>query len=617
MLSIIFAVPLAIVSMSGLLIPGKFFIELLLTTPVILAGRSFFTHGAKAVILNKRADMDTLVALGTGTAYVYSIIAGLLGLMTYFETAGLLITFILAGKTLEAYSKGKAGDAIKKLLGLQPNIAIIIRDGKEAKININDVKVGDVLLVKPGQKIPVDGLVVSGRSYVDESMATGESIPVMKSKGDEVIGGTINKSGSFRFKATKVGKDTFLAQVVRLVEEAQASKAPIQELADRVSSIFVPAVILIGLASMFIWLLLSQSFQFGLIAFVSVIVIACPCALGLATPTAVMVGTGKGAVNGILIKNAESLQKLKDVRTIVFDKTGTLTIGKPLATDIIPYASEKQLLLLAGIAEKNSEHPLAEAVLNKVKESVSRIPEPKNFRNHPGLGVSCSYKGKQLLLGNTRMMKAHNIKLKESDFEKLQEEGKTVILVAYNKKLIGVLGVSDALKPKSLETVQELKKGFRVLMITGDNKRTGEAIGRKLGLDEVISEALPKDKVLIIKKLQKVSPVCMVGDGVNDAPALAQADVGIAIGSGTDVAIETGDIVLVSEEINRVVKALRLGSKTYSKIKQNLFLSFIYNVSAIPIAAFGILNPAIAGLAMSLSSVSVVANSLLLKRGKL
>ena len=609
-------------------------IQFFLTTPIMIVGYEFFLRGFRAVIKNRTANMDTLIALGTGTAYIYSLALSIFAFLgsedytahdMYYEIAGLLIMFILLGKYLEAIVKGKASEAIRKLLGLQAKTATVIRKGKEQKIPIEEVIVGDIIIVKPGEKIPVDGIIIDGHSSVDESMITGESIPVEKTKGSKVIGASINKTGFFKFKATKVGKDTVLAHIIKMVEEAQGSKAPIQKLADLISSYFVPAVAIIGLVSALIWYFLGFGFVFALTIFIAVLIIACPCALGLATPTAIMMGTGLGAKQGILFKNAESLQKAKEISIIVFDKTGTLTKGKPEVTNIVPIEknTEHEVLKLAAIAEKRSEHPLAEAIVNKAKKEKIPIQEPKKFNSITGKGVEAFYRNNKILLGNRKLMQDNKIRISdiEGEIVKLENEGKTVMLVAQNKALIGLVAVADTLKENSKEAVSELHKMRKeIIMITGDNQRTANAIAKQLGIDRVLAEVLPQDKANEIKKLQgKGKKVAMVGDGINDAPALAQSDLGIAIGSGTDIAIETGDIVLIKSDLRDVVTAIDLSRFTLRKIKQNLFWAFFYNTAGIPIAA-GILypftgfllNPIIAGIAMAFSSVSVVGNTLLM-----
>ena len=609
---------------------------LLLTTPIIGAGYQFYTQGIRTVIKTGSATMDTLIAMGTGTAYLYSLAASVL-IWTgnpdyarddlYFEVAGLLIVFILLGRMLEAMAKGRTSESIRKLMGLQSKTAIVVRGGEEREVLVEEVGVGDIVIVRPGERIPVDGVIVEGYSSVDESMITGESIPVEKGEGSEVIGATVNKTGSFKFRATKVGRDTTLAQIVRLVEEAQGSKAPIQRLADRISAYFVPAVIAIALVSFLAWYLSGSSFIFALTAFIAVVIIACPCALGLATPTAVMVGTGLGAERGILIKSAEVLQAAQGIDTIVFDKTGTLTQGEPRVTDVLPLASPDgvRVLRLAAIAEKRSEHPLGEAILRKAEEEGMDVPEAEGFNAVAGKGVEASYQGKKLLLGNRGLFEGRGIDTAEAEnlMRRLEDEGKTVMLLAEGEKLLGLIAVADTVKEHAASVVEELKRqGKEVAMITGDNQRNAQAVARSLGIDMVLAQVLPEGKAATIKGLQSQGKrVAMVGDGINDAPALVQADIGIAIGSGTDVAIESGDIVLVKDDLRNVVRAMGLSAYTMGKIRQNLFWAFFYNSLGIPIAA-GILypftgfllNPIIAGAAMAFSSVSVVSNSLLMRR---
>ena len=645
-LSLFLAIPLLYVSMGlmvGLPVPEFIkkniaLIQFLLTTPIIIAGYQFYTKGFGAVIKTRTANMDTLVALGTGAAYLYSLFVSIAiwfgnsnygARNLYYEVAGVLIAFILLGRYLESIAKGKTSEAIKKLLGLQAKTATVLRDGKEVELPVEEVLVGDIVVVKPGQKIPVDGIVLEGYSSVDESMITGESIPVEKSKGDEVIGATINKTGSFKFEATKVGRDTALAQIIKLVEDAQGSKAPIQELADRISAHFVPIVFVIGIGAFLLWLLTGQSFIFALTIFIAVLIIACPCALGLATPTAVMVGTGIGAQNGILIKSAQSLQLAHKIDTVVFDKTGTLTKGEPELTDVFALndKSENEVLKLAAIVEKRSEHPLGEAIVKGAKDRGIDIPEGEEFSSITGKGVKAGYLGQEILLGNRKLMedKGINVKDIEKNLQDLEEQGKTTMIVAINNKIAGLVAAADTLKEYSRKAVQELQRmGKEVVMITGDNYRTGNAIAGELGMSKVLAEVLPQDKANEIKKLQeKGRKVAMVGDGINDAPALTQADIGIAIGSGTDVAIESGDIVLIKEDLRDVVISMDLSRYAMKKIKQNLFWAFFYNSVGIPIAAgvlypfIGfLLNPMIAGAAMAFSSVSVVSNSLLMRRYK-
>jgi Cu+-exporting ATPase len=602
------------------------YLLMILATPVQFYVGFRFYKGAYYALKSLTATMDTLIAIGTSAAYVYSVLAtisSLFGSYIYFDTSAVIITFIILGKWFEAVTKGKTSQAIKKLIGLQAKTATVIRKNKEMQISIDDVVVSDIIVVKPGQKIPVDGIVISGHSSVDESMITGESIPVEKNKGDIVISATINKYGSLTFRATKVGKDTTLSQIIKLVEEAQQSKAPIQQLADTVSSYFVPVVCMIALLSFTLWFVMDAGFVFALNAFISVLIIACPCALGLATPTAIMVGTGKGAQSGILIKNAEALEKAEKITTVVFDKTGTVTEGKPKVTDVIALQgyAEKEVLLYAAIAEKKSEHPLAEAIVSAVKIP---IPQASSFKAVPGAGIIAGYKQKSIILGNRTLMNKYNIAVPEKQIRGLENGGKTVMMLAVNKKCVGCIAVADTLKESSKEAIDALRKMKKeVLMLTGDNQRTAHAIAKQLGV-EVIAEVLPEDKEKEIRKLQKRKKVvAMVGDGINDAPALAQADIGIAIGAGTDVAIETGQIILMKNDLQDVPRAIRLSAQTMKKIRQNLFWAFFYNSLGIPVAA-GVLypftgfllNPMIAGAAMAFSSVSVVSNSLLLKAKK-
>jgi len=645
-LSLAFAVPLTYFAMGhhiGLPIPNLIehnmaLVQFLLTTPIMVAGYQFFTLGIKAVIRSMAATMDTLVALGTGTAYVYSLaISALIWTGNpnysmgnlYYEVAALLILFILLGRMLEAVTKGRTSQSIRRLLGLQAKTATVIRDSQEQQIPAELVQVGDIIIVKPGEKIPVDGLLIEGHSSVDESMLTGESIPVEKTLGDEVIGATMNKTGSFKFKATKVGKDTVLAQIVRLVEEAQGSKAPIQRIADRISAYFVPTVLGIGIVAFLVWYFQGLGLSFALTVFIAVIIIACPCALGLATPTAIIVGTGLGAERGILIKSAETLERVHETDTVVFDKTGTLTEGKPRVTDVLSFNGDAAILLkLAAIAEKRSEHPLGEAIINEAKSKDIPVPDAESFEAIPGKGIIAKYDGSNILLGNRKLIADKGLKGLQSlelEIGKLEEQGKTVVILVVDGEFKGIIAVADTVKEFASEAVHRLReRGREVIMITGDNRKSAQAIASQLGINRVLAEVLPQDKAREIKALQgKGKKVAMVGDGINDAPALVQADVGIAIGSGTDVAIESGDIVLVKEDLRDVVTAIELSSYTMSKIKQNLFWAFFYNSLGIPIAA-GILypftgfllNPIIAGAAMALSSVSVATNSLLMRRYK-
>lgn len=620
---------------------GNFYVLWALATPVQFVIGWQFYKGAWAAFKHRSADMNTLIAVGTSAAYLYSVTATLFpsffesgGIKphVYFDTSALIIVLILFGRLLEARAKGQTSDAIKKLMGLQPKTARVIRDGKEMDIPVEEVLVGDIIIVRPGEKIPVDGIIQEGKSAVDESMITGESIPVKKGPGIEVIGATINKTGSFKFQATKVGKDTTLAQIIKLVQDAQGSKAPIQRLADVISGYFVPIVISIAIATFVIWFNFGPfpSLTFALLNFVAVMIIACPCALGLATPTAVMVGTGKGAENGILIRGGESLETAHKLDTIVFDKTGTLTKGEPEITDIITVNgfSEEEILKYAACAEKNSEHPLAEAILKRAEEKEIKLIDPEQFNAIEGHGIEASINGKEILLGNAKLMRDRQIGIEdlERKAEEIAQDGKTPIYISLTGKAAGLIGVADMLKESSVHAVDKLRNmGLKVVMLTGDNRRTAEGIAKKAGIDEVLPEVLPEDKVHEIKKLQSGGRrVAMVGDGINDAPALAQADIGIAIGSGTDVAMEASDITLIKGDLRGVVTAIELSKKTIRIIKQNLFWAFFYNTAGIPIAAgvlypfFGILlNPIFASVAMAFSSVSVVSNSLRLRRVKL
>jgi len=637
--AILLAVPLVYVAMGdlvGLPIPAMIkqysgIIQLLLTTPIMLVSYEFFTRGLGVVFRTGRANMDTLVAVGTGAAYVYSVVVLVQSGMVqaqpshlYFETAGLLLAFILLGKYFEAVAKGKTSEAIKKLMTLQPKTALVVRDGKEREVPIDQVQVGDSVVVKPGEKVPVDGELIEGHSSVDESMITGESIPIEKEKGDVVIGGTINKTGSFTFRATKVGKDTALAQIIKLVEDAQSSKAPVQRLVDKISAIFVPAVIGIAILAAIVWGLVGQPLPFVLMVFVSVMIIACPCALGLATPTAVMVGTGLGAQRGILIKSAGALQKAQDIGVVVFDKTGTLTKGEPEVTDVVAVGenTEKDVLRFAASLEKKSEHPLGEAI---VRATDGKLVSLSSFKSITGHGVEGVIAKKKYVLGNRRLMKKREISLNdvEDRLKTLESGGKTVMILAH-KSVVGVIAVADTITehaPEAVKRLQEMNK--EVVLMTGDNQRTADAIAEQLGINQVLAEVLPEDKAKEVKRLQKGAVVAMVGDGINDAPALTQADVGIAIGSGTDVAIESGDVVLVKNDVRDVATAIDLSDYAMRKIKQNLFWAFAYNVVGIPIAAGvlypvtgWLLSPVIAGAAMAFSSVSVVTNSLLMKHWK-
>jgi len=620
---------------------NNYFLLWALATPVqFWIGRRFY-KGAWAALKHGRAEMNTLVAVGTSAAYFYSaaaalfpsfFVAGGLRPEVYFDTSAVIITLILFGRLLEARAKGKTSEAIKKLVGLQPKTARVIRGSAEIDIPIKEVAVGDIVVVRPGERIPVDGLVTKGSSAVDESMITGESLPVDKKTGDEVIGATMNKTGSFEFRAMKVGQNTALAQIIRLVQEAQGSKAPIQRLADAIAGYFVPIVISIAILTFAAWFVFGPkpTLTFALLNFVAVMIIACPCALGLATPTAVMVGTGKGAENGILIKGGESLETAGKITAIVFDKTGTLTKGEPEVTDIhvaVPF-SEDDLLRLAASAEKTSEHPLGEAILKKAREKNLSLFAAENFRALEGLGIEAEVEGKRIVLGNEKLMAERGMEFGAlaEKAEALSGEGKTPVYLAVNGRPAGLVAIADTLQENSVRAVRGLKRlGLEVVMLTGDNRRTAEAIARQAGIETVISELLPADKVREITRLQKSGKkVAMVGDGINDAPALARADVGIAIGSGTDVAMEAADITLIKNDLVGIVRAIELSRRTIRTIKQNLFWAFIYNTIGIPVAAgvlypfFGVLlNPMIASAAMAFSSVSVVTNSLRLRRIKL
>jgi Cu+-exporting ATPase len=612
-------------------------IQFVLATGVLSCGYQFFTRGFSAVIRSRRANMDTLVALGVGSAYLYSLFVSIAiwsgnksygAGNLYYEVAAFLIAFILLGRYLEAVTKRKTSEAIKRLWNLRPKTAMVIRQGKEEQVGVDELAAGDILVIKPGERIPVDGKVVEGYSSLDESVITGESIPVEKNIGDTVISGSINKTGSFKFKATRVGKETTLAQIIKLVEGAQMSKAPVQELADKITAIFVPSVLIIALASFFIWILLGKSFIFGLTIFIAVLIIACPCTLGLATPTAVMVGTGLAAENGIIIKNAASLQVAHEIKSIIFDKTGTLTIGRPAVTDTVSYEQdENEILRLAASLEKKSEHPLADAVVSAAFTRGISLIDIQAFASLPGEGVMGKTADASLFLGNRTLMQEKKIDIQKAgkDLDKLENEGKTVMFLARHDQLIGLIAVRDTLKEFSKDAVTHLKvMGKKVIMLTGDNKRTALAIAEELGIDEVLAEILPKDKVDEVKTLQSQGlKIAFAGDGINDAPALTQADLGIAIGSGSDVAIEAGDIILIKDDLRDVVIALDLSRYTMKKIKQNLFCSFFYNSLGIPIAAGllypftgFLLNPMVAATAMVFSSVSVVSNSLLMRRYK-
>ena len=646
-LAIIFVVPLLYISMGymlGVVLPEFLnpkvnplnfaLVQFVLTLPIIYAGRDFFLHGFKNLV-RKSPTMDSLIAIGATAAVLYGIYATFrivtvdpeAHMDLYYETAGTIITLILFGKLLEAKTKGQTSSAIKKLIGLQPKKAKIIENGAEKEVLIENLKVGDIVIVKPGEKIAVDGRIVEGATSIDESMLTGESLPVSKKVGDKVVGGSINKNGSIRFEATEIGKNTVLSQIIKLVEEAQGSKAPISRMADIVSAYFVPIVIGIAIITGIAWFLSGSGLVTALSFFIAVLVIACPCALGLATPTSIMVGTGKGAENGILIKSGEALETAHKIKTVVFDKTGTITKGKPVLTDLIAYGkyNENELLKIAASVENDSEHPLAEAIVNKAKEKNIEIKPYEKFRAMPGYGIRAIFEGKEVQIGNRKLMENRkiNVEISQKDYDILSNEGKTPMYISIDNELAGLVAVADVIKETSKEAIEKLKKmGIKTIMLTGDNEKTAKFIAKQVGIDDVISEVLPYQKSQKVKELQEKDEfVAMVGDGINDSPALAQANVGIAIGNGTDVAIESADIVLIRNDLRDVAGAIALSKATITNIKENLFWAFFYNVLGIPFAA-GIfyaffngpkLDPMIAAFAMSFSSVSVLGNALRLK----
>ena len=599
----------------------------ILVTPVQFIGGWGFYRGAYNALKTRAINMDMLIALGTSVAYVYSVIVifapDILPVKVaerdvYFEVSAVIIAFVLLGKYMEEIIKKKSSAAVRKLLDLKPQTARVIREGAEMEIPAEYVQVDDIVVVRPGEKISADGVVIEGSSAVDEKMITGESMPVEKKAGDSVIGATMNKVGVFKFKAKRVGAETTLSQIIKMVEEAQASTAPIQRIADRATGYFVPAVVITAFAAFFGWWI-AGNFPQGLLSFIAVLIISCPCALGIATPAALMVGVGRGAEAGILIRSGEYLERAQKLTTVVFDKTGTLTKGEPSVTDILGFSeSEEKVLLYAAIAEKGSEHPLGEAILKAAKMKGFDIPDTDTFEAVPGYGVKAGYKGGTVLLGNRKMMEKNGIAVAESleeKLKKLEEQGKTAMIVSKEGVIAGVIAVADTIKEHSKAAVSALKKeGIEVIMLTGDNERTAKAIAKDIGIDNIIAGVLPGEKASVIKGLQAAGKVvAMVGDGINDAPALAQADIGIAIGSGSDVAKETGGIILVKDDVRDVVAGIRLSKATMRKIKQNLFWAFVYNTVGIPIAALGYLNPIIAAAAMALSSLSVVGNSATLK----
>jgi Cu+-exporting ATPase len=634
---------------------GQPYVLWALATPVQFWSGWRFYRGAWGALKHKTSDMNTLIAVGTSVAYFYSLIAVILpslfatGMMEphlYFDTSAMIIALVLLGRFLEARARGQTSEALKRLIGMQPKTALVIREGEQKEIPVEDVQAGDLILVRPGERIPVDGIVRQGYSSVDESMITGESIPVEKKVGDEVIGATINKTGSFQFEATKVGKETTLARIVRMVEEAQGSKAPIQRLVDVIASYFVPAVIGIAIITFIVWYLVgpAPALTFALLNFVAVLVIACPCALGLATPTAIIVGTGKGAEHGILIRNGEALERAHQIDTVLLDKTGTLTCGEPVVTDVVaaPFSSPEEVIRLAASAEHSSEHPLGEAVVKAALEKNLELSPSSDFDAIPGQGVEALVEGKKLFLGNLKLMEEQGLSLNglEKKAAELLEQGKTVMFLGRDSQIAGIIALADTLKPGAREALQALHRmGIQTAMLTGDNRRTAEAIAREVGIDRVLAEVLPEHKAGEVKKLQEEGKVVtMVGDGINDAPALAQADIGIAIGTGTDVAMETGDVTLISGDLMGVVTAISLSKRTMRTIKQNLFWAFAYNTALIPVAAgvlylvfgktgvppglhfvlgeYGFLNPMLAAAAMAASSITVVSNSLRLRRFK-
>ncbi len=630
--SVLIAVPVVVLSFFYKL-PNNNLILLLLATPVQFYAGWRFYKGTWDGLRAKSANMDTLIAIGTSAAWLYSALVTFFPATfageTYFDASVIIIALVLLGKFLEQTAKAKVSESIKALMGLQPKTAIVVKNEKEVEVPIEEIQVDDIIVVRPGGKFPVDGIIIEGGSSVDESMITGESIPITKRAGDEVIGSTINKTGLIKFKATKVGSDTVLQQIIKVVQEAQTGKAPIQRMVDNVSAVFTPTVIVVAVLSAIIWYFLGQNFIFALTIFITVLIIACPCALGIATPTAILMGTGIGARNGILIKGGEALETAHKIDTIVLDKTGTLTRGEPSVTDIVRLSDvkEKEILRLAAAAEAGSEHPIGDAIVQKAKELKLRVPAAEKHQTVSGRGIKATYLKKQIFVGTRSFMKDNGIdagKLEQS-MQKLENEGKTTVIVGYGQEPVGLIAVADTLKEFSKEAVERLKKmGIDVWMITGDNERTANGIAEVLGIDNVMAQILPDEKAKKVKELQgQKKIVAAVGDGINDAPMLAQADLGIAIGSGTDVALETCKIVLIKSDIRDVITSIDLSRYTVRKIKQNLFWAFAYNTIGIPIAAgvlypfYGLLlSPIIAGAAMAFSSFSVVGNSLLMRNYK-
>lgn len=620
---------------SFIYVPDMFmnpWVQLALAAPIqFFIGKQFYV-GAYKALKNKSANMDVLVALGTSAAFFYSLYQSILSIGSnahtvelYYETSAILITLIILGKLFEARAKGRSSEAIKKLMGLQAKTATVLREGEEIEISLEEVIAGEIIYVKPGEKVPVDGEIIEGQSALDESMLTGESVPVDKTAGDTVIGSTINKNGFLKIKATKVGKDTALSQIIKVVEEAQGSKAPIQRMADRISGIFVPIVVAIAVVTFLVWYIWVSpgNFAEALEKLIAVLVIACPCALGLATPTSIMAGSGRAAEYGVLFKGGEHLELTHEITAVVLDKTGTVTHGKPVLTDVIieHNVEEKTFLQLVGSAEKQSEHPLAEAIVKGIKDKGIMLFNPVEFEAIPGYGIKARVDGKDLLIGTRRLMDKYDVNVQSAklDMETLEENGKTAMLVAVDGKYAGIVAVADTIKETSRDAIKRIRKlGIEVIMITGDNKRTAQAIADEVGIDSAITEVLPEGKAEEVKKLQNQGKkVAMVGDGINDAPALAVADIGMAIGTGTDVAMEAADITLMRGDLNSIADAILMSKKTIRNIKKNLFWAFAYNTLGIPVAALGFLAPWLAGAAMAFSSVSVVLNALRLQRVKI